>query len=137
MTISTSTLASALVLGCLGLAGQAMAACTGTPMTEAALRAVVNNNTVCAVRGAESWQELHQPGGALIDFKRGPTHPIDPSERVGSWSIGPSGQITYNYGTGGTTTFAVRPNGGASYSFCGVGGAADIDVTIKIGGGAC
>ncbi len=134
MTLDSSKIAGAVA--CLCLSGQAMAACTGAPMAEAALRSVLSGNTVCAIRGAESWQELHQAGGALVDYKRGPTDRVDPSEQVGTWSIASNGQITYNYGPGSSYRFSVRAIAGSSYSFCGIG-TPDIDVTVKLGGGRC
>lgn len=136
MTLDSNKIAGAMACLCLSLSGQAMAACTGAPMAEAALRPVLTGNTVCAIRGNDSWQELHVLGGDLIDYKRGPTDTSDPSEKVGTWSIAGNGQITYNYGPGSSYRFAVRSNGGASYSFCGIG-TPDIDVIVKPGGGAC
>ena len=139
MSINSNALAGTLLLGCLALAGEAMAACTGPALNQAALVTALTGNTVCAVRGADRWQELHQAGGDLIDFKRGPSDRVDPSEKVGTWSItanpsGNSASVVYNYGSGGTYTYSVRSNGGTSYSFCGV---QNIDVVIKAGGGAC
>lgn len=140
--IRPSAVVSTVVLGCLGLSGQAMAACTpvAAALTQAQLTTALTGNTVCAVRSAESWQELHQAGGALIDYKRGPAHPVDPSEQVGTWSITASGgnaRVVYNYGAGGSFGFRVHAITGTSYSFCSLGATADIDVTIKPGGGPC
>ena len=138
MNIKTSALAIA-VPGFLALSGHATAACTGPALNQADLNAAVSGNTVCAVRSSERWQEFHQRGGSLIDYKRGPTSRTDPSQAVGSWSVtanpaGNSANIVYNYGTGGSFTYSVRGNGGASYSFCGV---QSFDVTIRTGQGAC
>lgn len=133
-----SSVVSALMSGLLVTAGEAMAACSGTPLTQTQLTSTLTSNTVCATRSSESWQELHQSGGALVDFKRGPGDPVDPSETVGSWSIrGTSAVATvfYDYGSGGNFTYQVYANGGNSYSFC--VGSTDLPVTIKPGGGAC
>ena len=136
MSIKPATMVNTVALGGLCLFGQAMAACTGPALSQAALSTALTSNTVCAIRGADRWQELHQPGGDLIDYKRGPTDKVDPSEKVGTWSVASNGQLTYNYGSGGSYRFSVRANGGTSYSFCGIG-TADIDVVVKLGGGAC
>jgi hypothetical protein len=47
----------------------------------------IAGTTVCVARGAERWQEYHAAGGDLIDYKRGPNHPVDPTKKVGTWSI--------------------------------------------------
>jgi len=137
--IKRNSVVNAWMSGLLLVGGEAMAACSGTPVTQAQLTLILTNNTVCAIRGSERWQELHQIGGALIDFKLGPGHPVDPSETVGSWSIGGTATVAavvYNYGSsGGTYTYQVHPNGGNSYSFC--VGSTDLPTTIKVGGGAC
>lgn len=140
--IKPSSIAGVLLLGGLGLVGPVRAACTpaAAALTQIQLSLALAGNTVCAVRAAERWQELHQGGGALIDYKRGPSHPSDPSEQVGTWSVdtaGGSGRVVYNYGAGGTFTFRVHAIAGSSYSFCSIGVSPDIDVTIKPGGGPC
>jgi hypothetical protein len=141
MAIKPGTFANTVLLGCLSqfVSGEAIAACNGPALTQAALVTALTGNTVCAMRGADRWQELHQAGGNLIDYKRGPADKIDPSEKVGTWSItanpaGNNANVVYNYGAGGTYTYSVRSNGGNSYSFC---GGPNIDVMIKPGGGPC
>lgn len=136
--IKASYVASTLVLGCLWLSSEAIAGCSSAPLNQSQLLVVLSNNTVCAVRGSDRWQELHQSGGALIDYKLGPGHPVDPSETVGSWSIvgtGANATVVYNYGSGGTYTYKVYPNGGNNYSFC--VGATELLATVKTGGGTC
>ena len=136
--IKSSSVANAWILGCLLLSGEAMAACTGPSLNQTQLGSTLTGNTICAIRNSDRWQELHQAGGALIDYKRGPGDPVDPSETVGNWSIagtGANATVVYNYGSGGTFAFQVFPNGGNSYSFC--VGLTDLPATIKTGGGAC
>ena len=135
------TVAAAAAFACLGLASPAQAACTGSPsLNQTQLDALLADNTICAVRNADRWQELHVRGGDLIDFKRGPGHAVDPSESVGRWSIvgtGANARVFYNYGAGGGSfTFQVFAVGGNAYSFC-AAGAAELPVTVKPGGGAC
>ena len=136
--IKLSSVANAWIFGCLLLSGEAMAACTGSSLNQSQLGLALSGNTVCAIRNSDRWQELHQAGGALIDYKRGAGDPVDPSETVGNWSIagnGTNATVVYNYGSGGTFTFQVYLNSGNSYSFC--VGLTDLPVTIKNGGGAC
>lgn len=136
--IKASSVASTLVLGCLWLSSEALAGCISGQLNQSQLQITLSNNTVCAVRGSDSWQELHQSGGALIDYKLGPGHPVDPSEQVGSWSIagtGANATVVYNYGSGGTYTYKVYQNGGNNYSFC--VGATELLATVKTGGGTC
>jgi hypothetical protein len=119
------------------LGGEAIAACTGNSLNQTQLATALTGNTACAVRGNDRWQELHQSGGALIDYKRGPSDNVDPSKQVGTWSIvgtGTNARVSYNYGTGGTFTYQVFSNGGSSYSFC---NGTELLVSIKAGGGAC
>lgn len=96
--------------------------------TSSALTNIVNGRTVCASRNGQRWQEFHSTGGRVIDYKRGPADPVDPSTDVASWAItgtGTSTFITYDYGTGGQYTYAVFRLGqgtAANYYFCGVSG---------------
>lgn len=121
------------------VAGGAMAACPGAPLTGSAISSLLTANTVC-VGTAGNWeaQELHVSGGSLVDYKRGPAHPVDPSEVVGRWSVdAAAGTVSHNYGTGGTYTYKISANGGTSYSFCSIAGAPEILSNIKTGGGGC
>jgi hypothetical protein len=134
---TTQSIAILLALGSLALSGQVMAACAGTPLDETQLEGTFGGNTVCATRGNDSWQEYHQVGGALIDWKRGPNDTVDPSKQVGTWSIqgtGGNASMVYDYGSGGTFSYQVYDNGGGSYSFCDGG---ELTVTVRPGQGAC
>jgi len=119
--------------------GGAMAVCPGTPLTGAAISSLLTGNTVC-VGTAGNWaaQELHVSDGSLVDYKRGPGHPVDPTEPVGSWSVdATAGTVSHNYGAGGTYTYKISANGGTSYSFCSTSGAPEILSNVKTGGGGC
>lgn len=109
--------------GSLLLAGQAMAACSGSALKVAEITTALSGKTVCALRGKDKWQEYHAPDGALIDYKMGPTDKVDPSKRVGSWSVtgnsgGSQAKVNYDYGSGGQSSYSVYANGAGSYSFC-------------------
>jgi len=115
--------AIAVLLACIS--GEAFAQCsTLSQVTGLPLQQLVAGSTVCAIRGAERWQEEHRgvaPGGQLWDYKRGPTNPVDPTKHVGAWRIA-GDNVSYAY-LGGSPifTYTVHANGG-TYNFC-TGGA--------------
>jgi len=129
----TSVMVGVLLLGGLGLAGQAAAVCSGSALDQTQLSTAFSGNTVCAQRAGDRWQEYHQVGGALIDSKMGPGHAVDPSKQVGTWSATSSG-LAYNYGSGGNYTYQVFDNNNGTYSFC---NGAEMVVTVRSGQGAC
>lgn len=136
-----------------GFSSGALAACPGTTrVNEPALTALLTGgNPVTGTTGTGAtvcvpavtvdpmqWQELHQPGGSLVDYKRGPGHPTDPSEAVGTWRVTGSNRgafVTHDYGGGQAYTYSVYNNGDGTYSFCGTG--PEIKARIKPGGGPC
>lgn len=126
------------VLGVVG-SGQALAACpANSTMNHTELNSTFPGNTVCAVRGSNRWQEFHQADGALVDWKKGPADPVDPTKQVGSWSVngtGANARMVYNYGSGGTYTYRVVSNGGGLYSFC--NGDEVHDATVRPGQQSC
>ncbi|PWB59902.1 MAG: hypothetical protein C3F18_00520 [Nitrosomonadales bacterium] len=104
-----------------GISGGAMADCnSNTKVTGSKLNLLITGNTVCAARGAEKWQEQHRAGGALWDFKKGPTDKVDPTKQVGTWSIA-SNSVTYSYTGGPSYTYSVHGPEGGPYSFCSSG----------------
>ena len=135
----SGVLAGVLVLGGVAVSGQAAAACTGNAMNQTQLSSTFSNNTVCAQRGSDRWQEYHQGTGSgnLIDWKMGPTHAVDPTKQVGTWSItgnGNGARLAYNYGSGGSYSYQVFDNGNGTYSFC---NGAEMVVTRRANQGAC
>ncbi len=125
-----------------GLSGAVAADCNSTALTQSELEGLLPGKTVCASYNGDQWQEFHSgtSGGAnnLIDYKKGKDHPVDPSEPVGSWSIGTDGKVTYDYGSGGKYSYTVHSNGGDSYSFCGDSPApALINATLVGGNNGC
>lgn len=101
----------------------------------AQINLLLAGNTVCGRPGtnysgnaADRWQEEHRAGGELWDYKRGPGHPVDPTERVGSWSVSGTkigASVTHSYG--GATNFTWNVFGpaansaGSVYAFCVLG----------------
>lgn len=119
-----------------GIPGGAMAACSDPQITGAALTSLLSGNTVCATRGAEKWQEQHRAGGALWDFKKGPSDPADPTAQVGGWSIA-NDTVTYSYTGGASFTYSVHGPAGGPYSFCTGGGEIVGGATILTGSTGC
>jgi len=140
-------LAAAAGVALAGLPAVSNAACAAPSVrvnTMAAMSALITGNTVCVPAltprpATMEAQELHQLGGALIDFKRGPGHPVDPSKQIGAWSVtGRDGRgvfVTYNYGGGKIFTYAVWRNGDGTHSFCSAN--PEVQARVKTGGGAC
>ncbi|NMF90380.1 hypothetical protein [Aromatoleum petrolei] len=117
------------------------AACTAASQVTGAttLSNLLANKTLCALRGADRWQEFHQAGGALIDYKKGPSDPVDPTKQVGTWTVTGNGsgtQVRYNYGQGASYTYKVHTIvQDTSYSLC--SGAEDLVVSMRAGQGPC
>jgi hypothetical protein len=110
---------------------------------------LVNGQYACVGTSPNAqWNELHTGNGnsgTMIDWKLGPTDPVDPSTTVGAYQVtaGPAGGgqnpglITYTYGSTAYGYYIVAnlgasvPNPG-QYSFCGYsGGAPQLAVTIS------
>ena len=113
----------------------AMAGCDAPSTQVTQLQDLLGGNTVCATRGSDRWQEEHRVGGQLWDYKLGPSHKVDPSKELGSWSVGgvDDSEVTYNYTAFGSLvsyTFTVFDNGNGTYSFC-EGAAENIVATIQ------
>lgn len=119
----------------VGIAGESMADCSSnTKVTGSQLNTLIIGNTVCATRGADKWQEQHRAGGALWDYKKGPTDKVDPTKQVGTWSIA-ANNVTYSYTGGSSYTYSVHGPAGGPYSFCS-GGAEVVSGAIFLPGNA-
>lgn len=122
------------------MSGGAIAACTRDSQVTGAnsVTAVLQGSTVCAMRGADKWQEYHQAGGALIDYKKGPNDRVDPTKQVGSWSVTGNGvgtKVNYVYGPSERYSHTLHSNGGGGYSLC--DGGSELAVTLRAGQGPC
>jgi hypothetical protein len=119
-----------------GASAQGCPCGSGTRVSGADLAALLAGKTVCAAVGNEQWQEFHGgggTGGTLVDYKKGPNDPVDPSTTVGSWSVA-NDMVSYNYGGGGTYAYAVCQSGN-TLDFC---GARNITgATLRAGQTAC
>ena len=122
-----------------GFSGGSMAACeTNTRVTGNALSTLISGNTVCATRGSEKWQEQHRAGGALYDYKKGPTDKVDPTKQVGTWSIA-ANNVTYSYAGGPSYTYSVHSPVSGVYDFCTApnGSVRVSGATFKTGSSSC
>lgn len=110
--------------------GEAMAACVPPYMSETQIKATLPGNTVCSpancTGAACTWQEQHRGGpqnGELWDFKKG-DNPMDPTEKVGHWTITPSAglgtpsQVIISYLGGSGYSYRVKNEGSGLYRFC-------------------
>ncbi len=133
-----------------GFSAQALAqtiSCpSGSPLSASDITTLLGSKTVCASSGGDRWQEFHSgTGGALIDYKKGPNDPVDPTTQVGTWGASASGagygQVTYNYTDGGTSTyrFAVCAvsNSSATGTFVPLQSGSNIPFTLISGQSAC
>lgn len=124
---SITTLVALMAVWAQVHAQQPQACTVGTQVGN--LRSFLAGQTVCAQRNGDRWQEFHQGygqndgSGALIDYKLGPGHKVDPSKVVGTWSAtqGSNATVTYTYPRAGSYTFIVCQVNG-TYNFEPVGG---------------
>ena len=81
-------LAAAACLFAVSFVNQVWAqTCPSGSSRVADVQLLVGGNTLCASRGSDLWQEFHSGAGAiLIDYKKGPSDPVDRTERVGTWT---------------------------------------------------
>ena len=107
----------------VGLSGEAAAQACDHLQSITVLSTLLQDKTVCAALAPDRWQEYHAPGGALFDWKRGPGHPVDPREQVGTWSISSvtvdgntREQVTHKYG-GSSYVYRVCLTGPSTYTF--------------------
>lgn len=113
---------SLLLIGNHAMAQTCSEATPSSKLSASAIRSIVVGNYVCVGSYPNAaWNELHA-GGILIDYKKGPKDPVDPSIMVGTYTIAPSaegGVITYTYNSGsGTYSYHMQPAGGDRYRFC-------------------
>ncbi len=129
----------------VGLSGEAAAQACNHQQSIPVLSTLLQNNTVCAALAPDRWQEYHAPGGALFDWKRGPGHPVDPREQVGTWSISSvtvnnttREHVTHKYG-GSSFVYRVCLNNQSTYTFQQVSPASTTitGATIAAGSVAC
>lgn len=139
----TSTLA---ILSLAGFMGQATAqsSCPAGTARVNNVQSLAGGKTLCAVRNADKWQEFHQGGpnsGNLFDYKRGPTDPVDPTSKVGTWTAanGANSLLTHSYTGGSSYSWLVCQVGASStYTLVSTAAAGTINgATFAAGQVAC
>jgi hypothetical protein len=121
-------------------------------LSNAQISTLLTGRTVCGVPGtnypgspSDRFQEEHLANGELWDYKRGPGHPVDPREKVGTWAVnqGVAGVqgMSHRYGTTlqfNWTVFGPATNvpGTSVYLFCS-GAAEHIRATVIATGSGC
>lgn len=137
MNVSHVLMSTTAVLAALSLPAHAQTACAASgavvKLSNAQITALVSGKTVCGLPGAnypgspsDRFQEEHLANGDLFDFKLGPGHPVDPREKVGTWSVGqgliaPQGIVhSYSSIAFSWSVFGPATNvpGTSVYSFC-------------------
>jgi hypothetical protein len=154
-SILASFAATMAVIAAPVQAQSACAASVGTvELSAAQITAVLTNRTVCGVPGSaypgspgDRFQEEHLANGDLFDYKLGPGHPVDPREKVGTWSVTQGGglgggaagvrhtyaAVQFNWKMFGP---AVNVPGTSVYSFCN-GTAEHVRATVIASGSGC
>jgi hypothetical protein len=132
-----------LVAGVLSVAGVGNAAAQCAPqMPLSQLQTLLPNNTACVgTTPNATWSEWHNgtSTGSVVDWKKGPGDPVDPTEVVGTYVITGTNEgsaVIYTYGST-SYTYTVTQGAGPVYTFCPVGGGPNFSVTIKAGQTSC
>jgi hypothetical protein len=125
-----------LTFACISgaFAGQAFAACEDDQIDPSS---VLPGKTVCGLEPGGTtyqWQEYHDPNGNLIEYAKGPNHPVDPTHQVGTW-YATADNVSYTYGST-TYTFTLHSANNTDYSFCDASGE-KATATLEAGQGAC
>ena len=105
---------------------------------------VIGKYTCVGASPNASWNELLS-GGNVVDFKLGAGHPTDPTATVGTYSVSgvndnaTGGNLNYSYTGGSTFSFNIDTGtggtaiGASPFTFCPVGGGANIVVNVQTG----
>lgn len=130
------------LLSLAGFLGQAVAqsACPSGSSRVSNVQSLVSGKTLCAARGSDRWQEFHNggpSGGALIDYKLGASHAVDPTTTVGAWTAqnGANSLLTHSYTGGSSYPWMVCQVGTSSvYTLVSTGAAGTITGATFLGG---
>lgn len=128
-----SIVAGLVALGGLSMSGLASAACPGQPTAAT----VLGGKTLCVTKSnGDRFQEFHQgaSGGDLIDYKRGATHPVDPTKKVGTWRA-EGNDVVYDYGPALQYRYTVYQRGNSG-NFCLQGNGEEITPSAVLTGQA-
>ncbi|HEC16061.1 MAG TPA: hypothetical protein ENI99_05755 [Sedimenticola sp.] len=96
--------------------GDAVAGCGATQITD--LQPKLSGQLIDGSAGSNRWQEVHCANGDLWELAKGPSDPIDPTHKVGTWYVESGGtRVCYAYPSG-TYCFTVHSADNTNYSFC-------------------
>jgi hypothetical protein len=140
MVILARAVAALLAAACAGQAAAQVACPNNANNRVSALSTLVTGRTLCAARAPDRWQEFHQAGGALIDWKRGPGHAVDPTEQVGTWSAvnGAASVLTHTYGGTSFSWLVCQTGNSGNFTLVSTGSSGTISgVSILNGQVAC
>ena len=111
----------AMAINCVPSSGYAQ-------LNQAQVEALIGTSMACYPVAGPPWtfQEYHDAPntfamGNIIDYKRGPGNPRDPSTMVGSYTIDTTGTLISNYGGPKRYSFTIWGNtagGNGIYDFC-------------------
>jgi hypothetical protein len=138
---SKLALVTGLLLAYAG-AAQAQAVCSCNAQAtrtadQAMLTTLLSGKMVCGNVGSERWQEWHNgsSSGPIVDYKLGPTHPVDPSKTIGNYTVNADNTVTYNYGAGAPYTYDVCFVAASNtYTYCGANYGGRNITSVRIGG---
>jgi hypothetical protein len=145
MSVATLLVLGALASGsafaqiiCPGGTTRVTGGAGANPNTPGTFRDFISGVTFCAARGADRWQEFHANNGDLIDWKLG-NNPIDPTEKVGTWSAqnGNDAAVTHTYGATAYTWAVCRVGVTSSYTLVSNTAGTITGVTIRAGQVPC
>lgn len=153
MKVFQVSMSVAVALAAFSLPAHAQCTASGAvvKLSNPEITALVSGRTVCGVPGAsypgapsDRFQEEHLANGDLFDYKRGPGHPVDPREKVGTWSVGQGfagvpgivhsyASVAFNWAVFGPATNVA---GTSVYSFCS-GAAEHVRAVVVATGSGC
>lgn len=138
-----ASLAISVLLASVMSAG-AYAQCSDGLIPGAVLAVSLPGKIVCAYKTSATdpssrWSEIHGVDGTLTEWARGPGHPVDPSQVVGSWSLDLlAGTVTYTYGGTAGNPYRLYDNADGTYSLCGGDGNATVTkIVVPTGDNPC
>jgi len=135
MQILKLTLGAMLAFGAsVALAQTSLPSCASGETEISDTSALLAGKFVCAARSGETWQEFHQTGGMLFDWKLGPGSTMDPTKQVGTWSTA-TGTVTHTYGATAYTWRVCRTSAGNNpqYTLRSASGGNVVGVTVVSG----
>jgi hypothetical protein len=107
----------------------------GNRLNQGQISTLLSGNTVCAVLGADRWQEWHN-GASIFELGENFATP----DLAGTWSIvgtGSNATVSYAYTGGSTWAYSVCQDGG-SVHFCTTGGGRNVtNATVRAGKASC